>query len=101
MRSEHGRLAGFGSDQWADYPEHANQLGAEADTAGIDLAIGEPDMIGLGLGPTVIGEFLKRLVFVDPSIRAVIADPEIANLRSLRAFMKAGFTTMKTGAASR
>ena len=27
---------------WIDYPAHAARLGAESDTGGIDLAIGEP-----------------------------------------------------------
>src|ERR1700736_6377299 len=36
---------------WSDYPEHATQLDAEPFSAGIDLAIGEPGMMGLGLGP--------------------------------------------------
>jgi aminoglycoside 6'-N-acetyltransferase len=42
---------------WSDYPEHALQLGAELTSAGIDLAIGELVMTGLGLGPIAICEF--------------------------------------------
>lgn len=38
---------------WADYPEHAQQLGAEPASAGIDLAIGEANMTSLGLGPVI------------------------------------------------
>jgi len=53
-------------------------------------------MTGLGLGPVIIGEFLKQFVFVNPIIRAIITDPEETNLRSLRAFKKAGFKAMKT-----
>jgi len=81
---------------WADYPEHARQLNADFLSAGIDLAIGELAMTGLGLGPIAIREFLKQIVFADPSIKAVITDPEQKNLRSLRAFEKAGFTTVNT-----
>ncbi|MBV9762682.1 MAG: GNAT family N-acetyltransferase [Acidobacteriaceae bacterium] len=81
---------------WSDYPEHGRQLGADASSAGIDLAIGELRMTGLGLGPVIIGEFLKQFVFVNPIIRAIITDPEETNLRSLRAFKKAGFKAMKT-----
>lgn len=79
---------------WSDYPEHASQLMAEPGTAGIDLAIGEPAMTGLGLGPIVIRDFLSQIVFRDPGVSAVITDPEEGNLRSLRAFTKAGFTMM-------
>jgi aminoglycoside 6'-N-acetyltransferase len=81
---------------WSDYPEHAVQLGAELSSAGIDLAIGELAMTGLGLGPLAIREFLRRIVFADPNVSAVITDPEAGNLRSLRAFIKAGFTVTNT-----
>jgi len=76
---------------WSDYPEHARQLGVEPASAGIDLAIGEHAMTGLGLGPVAIREFLRLIVFADPKVVAVITDPEERNLRSLRAFKKAGF----------
>jgi hypothetical protein len=61
---------------WHEYPEHARQLEAPPSSAGIDLAIGEVRMIGLELGPVAIREFTKHLVFTDPAIRAVVADPE-------------------------
>ena len=77
--------------RWLDYPEHAQQLSAELGSAGIDLAIGELAMTGLGLGPVAICGFLRQIVFRDPSVCAVITDPEEGNLRSLRAFEKAGF----------
>jgi aminoglycoside 6'-N-acetyltransferase len=81
---------------WADYPEHARQLGADPSSAGIDLAIGDLKMTGLGLGPVIIREFLTQFVFINPAVRAVITDPEERNLRSLRAFHKAGFKAVKT-----
>ena len=82
---------------WSDYPDHALQLGAELTSAGIDLAIGELAMTGLGLGPFAICEFIRQIVFAeDPSVSAVIADPEEGNIRSLRAFKKAGFAVTNT-----
>jgi aminoglycoside 6'-N-acetyltransferase len=81
---------------WSDYPEHARQLSADLASAGIDLAIAELAMTGLGLGPAAIREFLGQVVFRDPSVSAVITDPEEGNLRSLRAFQKAGFTVTNT-----
>lgn len=81
--------------RWADYPEHAKQLGALADEAGIDLAIGESKMLGQGLGSTIITDFLNQIVFADPKIKAVVTDPEEKNLRSIRAFEKAGFVSRK------
>jgi len=82
--------------RWADYPEHALQLGAELASGGIDLAIGELAMTGLGLGSVAIREFLRQIVFAEPSVVAVIADPEEGNVRSLRVFEKAGFRVTNT-----
>ena len=82
--------------RWSNYHEHARQLGAEPESAGIDLAIGEKELIGMGLGSIGIRQFLEQTVFIDPTIRAILIDPEEGNLRSLNAFKKAGFTTTKT-----
>jgi len=78
--------------RWLDYPTHAQQLGADRKSAGLDLAIGEKEMTGKGLGPAAIRQFLDQIVFTHPAISAVVSDPEENNLRSLRAFAKAGFT---------
>jgi len=81
---------------WSDYAEHAQQLGAGQEAAGIDLAIGEPEMTGRGLGPAAIRKFLGEVVFTNPAIQAVITDVDENNLRSLGAFRKVGFTVLKT-----
>jgi aminoglycoside 6'-N-acetyltransferase len=82
--------------RWADYPEHAAQIGAGQDSAGVDLAIGEVDRIGHGIGPRALRAFLDRIVFTNPAIVACITDVQTANHRSLRAFTKAGFTRTHT-----
>ena len=82
--------------KWSDYPEHALLLGARPGDAGIDLAIGEPEMIGSGLGPLTIREFLNRVISAERSVEAVVTDTDERNLRSLRAFEKAGFSAIKT-----
>lgn len=81
---------------WSDYPAHATQLGAENTAAGIDLAIGEKEQIGKGVGSAVISEFVKNIVFANPGIKSVVTDPEEENVRSLKAFEKAGFFARKT-----
>ena len=81
---------------WSNYPEHAIQLGVEPGSAGIDLAIGELALTGRGVGPVAICEFLRQIVFQDSRVSAVITDPEVGNLRSLRAFEKAGFAETET-----
>jgi aminoglycoside 6'-N-acetyltransferase len=81
---------------WADYPEHAKRIGAPDASAGIDLAIGEADVIGIGLGPLIIRAFVTSVVFAHPGVSAVLSDPEERNRRSLRAFAKAGFRVVNT-----
>jgi hypothetical protein len=56
---------------WSDYPEHALQLNTGPASAGIDLAIGEYDMTGLGLGPAAVREFIRQIVFADASPRSL------------------------------
>jgi aminoglycoside 6'-N-acetyltransferase len=81
--------------RWADYREHAGQLGADDTAAGLDLAIGEPARLGQGLGTRTLRRFVDEVVFADPAIRACVCDPEADNTRSLRAFAAAGFTTLR------
>lgn len=82
--------------RWADYAEHAAILGAEPEAAGIDLAIGETTMLGLGIGSAAIRAFVERVVFADAAITACVSDPETRNRRSWRAFERAGFAVVGT-----
>ena len=82
--------------RWRDFPEHAVQLGADANSAGIDLAIGEFEMTGRGLGPTIIRELASGYIFVNGDVCAIVADPATSNRRSVRAFKKAGFKIVNT-----
>ena len=82
--------------RWRDFPEHATQVGAAPMSAGIDLAIGEIEMTGRGLGPAVIREFGTNYIFTNGDIRAIVADPSTRNTRSVSAFRKAGFNIVDT-----
>ncbi len=82
--------------RWSDYAAHAAQLGAELTTAGVDLAIGEVEMVGRGIGSAALALFIERVVFTDKSVSTCICDPEERNTRSLRAFEKAGFKIERT-----
>ena len=77
--------------RWSDYPQDGEQMGVNAGAAGLDLAIGEASQIARGLGPAIIGAFIKTVVGADPTINCVITDIDADNVRSLRAFAKAGF----------
>jgi len=82
--------------RWRDFPAHAAEIGAGLDSAGIDLAIGEVELTGRGLGPGVIREFRRDYIFTNAGVEAIFADPSAANLRSVRAFLKAGFEVVDT-----
>ena len=82
--------------RWRDFPQHAIQLGADNRSAGIDYAIGEIEMTGRGLGPAIIRQFAREYIFPDPDMAAIVADPEVNNLRSVGAFKKAGFSIVNT-----
>jgi aminoglycoside 6'-N-acetyltransferase len=80
--------------RWSDYPEHAVQLKVPPAAAGVDLAIGEVTLIGKGLGPRIIRDFVLEVIAVQSGITSVVTDVEERNGRSVRAFEKAGFTAV-------
>jgi aminoglycoside 6'-N-acetyltransferase len=75
----------------ADHPEWGAIVGMEPGLAGVDILIGEADQIGRGLGPRVLEQFARDVVFARPETNTVVATVEEANRRSWRAFEKAGF----------
>jgi aminoglycoside 6'-N-acetyltransferase len=75
----------------ADHPDWHELVQVDDDVAGVDLIIGEPDLVGRGLGPQVLSQFARAVVFADPEINGIVAAVEEPNRRSWRAFEKAGF----------
>jgi aminoglycoside 6'-N-acetyltransferase len=75
----------------ADHPEWGEAVGVEPEAAGVDLFVGEEDAVGRGLGPRVLEQFAREVVFANPETSAVVATVEEANRRSWRAFETAGF----------
>jgi RimJ/RimL family protein N-acetyltransferase len=71
------RLAGH-------YPELPHDLG-------VHIAIGEADRTGKGLGRTLLRALAEGLLAADPECTRVVAEPDVANGPSLRAFEAAGF----------
>jgi RimJ/RimL family protein N-acetyltransferase len=82
--------------RWADYARHAAELDLEPGAAGLDLAIGELDLVGLGFGPRAIELLLQREVWSCPDVTACVVDPELANTRSVRMFARAGFEAVRS-----
>jgi RimJ/RimL family protein N-acetyltransferase len=71
----------------SDYPEWEEIVQVGPGVAGVDIMIGEEELIGRGLGPQILAAFVRDVV----TAPAVIATVEEANRRSWRAFEKAGF----------
>ncbi len=59
-------------------------------TRGIDLFIGEADMIEQGHGSALIRAFVEERL--SHGVPRVVTDPDPNNLRALRAYRNAGFT---------
>src|SRR5262245_49342722 len=75
----------------SDYPDWAALIGEGQGTAGLDLFIGDEAQTGRGLGTELIRSFVEEIVFARPETTACVADPDVRNTASLRAFEKAGF----------
>ena len=75
----------------SDHPDWDAVVRVGPAVAGVDLFVGEPELIGRGVGPRILAEFVREVVFADPATHAVVATVEEPNRRSWRAFEKAGF----------
>jgi aminoglycoside 6'-N-acetyltransferase len=79
-----------------DNPEYAAAIGIEHG-AGVDLFVGDPAIVGGGFGSSVLRTFLRDVVWRCYSdVPVCVAGPSVNNLRSQRAFEKAGFTRVRT-----
>src|SRR5919107_546673 len=70
------------------------------DATGIDLFIGERDLLYRELGPLVIRRFIEDIVFGEESVETCIIDPEPENRAAIRAYEKVGFSYSKSADTS-
>jgi aminoglycoside 6'-N-acetyltransferase len=78
-----------------DSPEYARAIGVCERAAGVDLFIGETDLVHRGLGPDIIRRFVDSIVFADPTVEACVVGPEVRNAAAIRAYEKAGFAPLR------
>lgn len=78
------------------WPEYARQVEVDTAAAGLDLFIGEGAYVHRGLGPLIIRQFLREVVFADPEIESCVIGPEVGNRAAIGAYEKAGFRYLKT-----
>ena len=79
-----------------DYPDYSQYVGLDERAAGIDVFIGEFDFIHRGLGPALLKQFLREVVFDRPDVASCVIGPAISNTIAIRAYEKAGFVYFKT-----
>jgi 8-oxo-dGTP pyrophosphatase MutT (NUDIX family) len=71
---------------------------AEPDAIGLDFAIGVGELTGRGLGPQLIWSYVRDVILpAHPYTQHVVASPDPANARSIRALAKAGFEIGASG----
>ncbi len=84
----------------ADNPDYQRALepaGAPRPAAGLDYLIGDPDLTGRGLGPSMITEGSAGAWTAYPEIVAIVVTVQIENRRSWRALEKAGYRRTWSG----
>ena len=75
----------------SDHPDWEQIVQVGEGVAGVDLLIGEAELTGQGLGPRVLEQFAREIVFAQQDRQACVAAVDKANRPSWRAFEKAGF----------
>ena len=82
--------------RWLAWPEEAEMLevGADQDTFGIDLFIGEPDLIDRGVGTRIVSLICDHLER-EHGASSVALTTEVTNHRAQRAYEKAGFEKVR------
>ena len=79
----------------ADYAEYVALVGGGDGIAGVDLFLADEELTGGGLGTEVLRRFVDEIVFARPQTVACLADPDVRNRASVRAFEKAGFRVVR------
>ncbi len=79
-----------------DHPGYAAQVALSRAAIGIDLFIGESELIGHGHGPALIRVFLRDVAFPRYGVDLCVIGPTRSNAAAIRAYEKAGFRFLKT-----
>ncbi|WP_245205678.1 GNAT family N-acetyltransferase [Kitasatospora sp. RG8] len=90
-----GLLDGTPMSYWeiyrADLDPLAGHYPARPDDTGVHLLLGPADRRGRGLGATLLAALAERILRERPHCERVVAEPDVRNRRSVRAFERAGF----------
>jgi RimJ/RimL family protein N-acetyltransferase len=90
-----GLLAGVPVSYWEFYRPVAEPVGTACDATptdlGVHVLIGDVRRTGHGLGTLLLRAVREGLFAADPLCGRIVAEPDIRNLPSVRAFQRAGF----------
>jgi RimJ/RimL family protein N-acetyltransferase len=78
-----------------DDPEYAGALALGEEAIGVDLFIGEADLVGLGHGPALLRQFLRDIAFPFHRIDVCVIGPSVKNVPAIRAYEKVGFRPLR------
>jgi aminoglycoside 6'-N-acetyltransferase len=77
------------------YPDHVAELGGLREPAfELDVFIGEPSLIGIGVGPDLLRAFLP-MAFDRYGVEYCVIGPSRANVAAIRAYEKVGYRYLK------
>jgi RimJ/RimL family protein N-acetyltransferase len=79
----------------ADHPEYGELVGVGEGVAGVDLFVADEGLTGRGLGSELLRRFVEDVIFARPTTVSCVADPDVRNAASIRAFQKAGFRVVR------
>jgi len=79
----------------SDYPEYAALVQVGERVAGVDLFVADVELTGKGVGAEALRAFTQDVVFSRETTIACVADPDVRNTASIRAFEKAGFSIVR------
>jgi acetyl CoA:N6-hydroxylysine acetyl transferase len=90
-----GLLDGVPMSYWEIYRADADPLAEHAPTlphdAGVHLLLGPAGYRGRGLGSHMLRAVTRWILDGDARVRRVLAEPDVRNMASIRAFCNAGF----------
>jgi aminoglycoside 6'-N-acetyltransferase len=77
-----------------DFPRNELLNDLPENLAAFDIFIGEEDYVGKGIGPMAIELFCNQYIFKE--FDYCLSDPDMANLRAIKAYKKAGFVEVES-----
>ena len=87
--------------RYDDYPEYRRELAPIVEVppgaASIDYLLGDPAVVGRGIGARMIATFVDRIWSLDPPVPCVIVPIHRANVASCGALRAAGFRRIASG----